>query len=154
MTSSSILLRILGYLSNFLIVSVCCGALSPRDLSFNSQATLSQQDNTHDRSNSIVEFAAGFSSDLSPSVTVKAKPTTVYRPRSVGALHRARLRSLHYQESERVEWDRIETLGPDVEDRHTLAQLARMSGNAYAIPGQKNWYDVDGAWNTVCLVHI
>jgi lipase ATG15 len=61
---------------------------------------------------------------------------------------------LHYQESERVEWDRIETLGPDVEDRHTLAQLARMSGNAYAIPGQKNWYDVDGAWNTVCFVHI
>ncbi|KAG6910289.1 hypothetical protein DXG01_011686 [Tephrocybe rancida] len=39
-------------------------------------------------------------------------------------------------------------LGPDVEDRHTLSQLARMSGNAYALPGQKNWYEVDMAWNS------
>jgi len=39
--------------------------------------------------------------------------------------------------------------GPDVGDLHTLAQLARMSANAYALPGQKNWYEVDQAWNTV-----
>ncbi|KAH9981326.1 Alpha/Beta hydrolase protein [Lactifluus volemus] len=38
-------------------------------------------------------------------------------------------------------------LGPDVEDRHTLSQLARISGNAYALPGQSNWYDIDSAWN-------
>lgn len=40
-------------------------------------------------------------------------------------------------------------LGPDIEDRHTLSQLARISGNAYALPGQKNWYDIDSAWNVV-----
>ncbi|KAF5387003.1 hypothetical protein D9615_001572 [Tricholomella constricta] len=60
----------------------------------------------------------------------------------------ARLRSLHERESEIVEWDQVEVLGPDVEDRHTLAQLARMAGNAYALPGRKNWYEVDQAWNS------
>lgn len=79
----------------------------------------------------------------------QAKPTTVYRPRSLDAFHRARLRSLHYAQSELVEWDAVDTLGPDVEHRHTLIQLARMAGNAYALPGSWNWYDVDDAWNTV-----
>ncbi|PAV23688.1 alpha beta-hydrolase [Pyrrhoderma noxium] len=44
-------------------------------------------------------------------------------------------------------WDEVQVDGPDIEDRHTLQQLAMMSGNAYALPGQKNWYDLDGAWN-------
>ena len=89
------------------------------------------------------------SSDTTPTLTLKARPTTVYRPRSRAALQQSRLRSLHFGESEKVEWDHTEVLGPDIEDRHTLSQLARMTGNAYALPGQKNWYDVDPAWNTV-----
>lgn len=71
-----------------------------------------------------------------PSWTLKAVPTTIYRPRSMQDLHH-------------TPWDPIEVLGPDIEDRHTLSQLARMSGNAYALPGQKNWYDLDSAWNIV-----
>ncbi|KAI0054021.1 alpha/beta-hydrolase [Auriscalpium vulgare] len=82
-----------------------------------------------------------------PTLTVQAVPTTVYRPRSLDALHRARLRSLRHAESEVVEWEPVEVLAPDVEDRHTLAQLARMTGNAYASPGKKNWYEIDPAWN-------
>ncbi|KAI9446491.1 alpha/beta-hydrolase [Lactarius indigo] len=71
---------------------------------------------------------------LVPSWTLRAVPTTVYRPRSQESLkHPA--------------WEPVEVLGPDVQDRHTLSQLARISGNAYALPGQKNWYDVDSAWN-------
>ncbi|TRM62573.1 Alpha/Beta hydrolase protein [Schizophyllum amplum] len=60
----------------------------------------------------------------------------------------SRLRSLHRFQTEPVEWDRVEILGPDVEDRHTLAQLSRMAGNAYALPDQSSWYDLDPAWNT------
>lgn len=71
-----------------------------------------------------------------PSWTLKAAPTTVYRPRYLHGLHN-------------IPWDPIEVLGPDVEDKHTLSQLARISGNAYALPGQNNWYDVDSAWNIV-----
>lgn len=83
------------------------------------------------------------------SGSLKARPTTVYKPRSLDAFHRARWRSLNLEESERVEWDPQEVLGPDIEDLHTLAQLARMSGNAYAVPGKKNWYEIDSVWNTV-----
>ncbi|KAI0664656.1 alpha/beta-hydrolase [Cubamyces menziesii] len=79
---------------------------------------------------------------------LQARPTTVYRPRSPVDYQHARLRSLHAQESEPVEWEEVQVLGPDVEDKHTLSQLARMSGDAYALPGRKNWYDIDPAWNT------
>jgi hypothetical protein len=91
-------------------------------------------------------------SQNTPSWTLQARPTTVHRPRSQAGLQRARLRSLRHSESEKVEWEAVETLGPDIEDRHTLAQLARMTGNAYALPGQKNWYDIDPNWNNVCIV--
>lgn len=87
----------------------------------------------------------------SPSNPLKARPTTVYRPRSLEALHRTRLRSLYDAQSELepLIWDPVTISGPDIEDLHTLTQLARMSGNAYALPGQKNWYDIDDAWNSV-----
>ena len=75
---------------------------------------------------------------LVPSWTLKAVPTTVYRRRSQEYL-------------KHPEWEPVDILGPDIQDRHTIAQLARISGNAYALPGQKNWYDVDSAWNTVSL---
>ncbi|KAI8989698.1 alpha/beta-hydrolase [Trametes punicea] len=81
------------------------------------------------------------------SVSLQARPTTVYRPRSPAGYQHARLRSLRSQESEPVEWDEVQVLAPDIEDKHTLSQLARMTGNAYALPGRKNWYDIDPAWN-------
>lgn len=85
------------------------------------------------------------------SVVLRSRPITVYKPRSLDILHRTRLRSLQHSESEpeQVVWDLVPVEGPDVQDIHTLAQLARMSGNAYALPGQKSWYEVDQAWNTV-----
>lgn len=85
----------------------------------------------------------------SPTYTVRAIPTTVWRPRDPNAIQRARERSLRHAQSEPVEWEQVDVIGPDVEDIHTLAQLARMTGNAYALPGQKNWYDVDPSWNIV-----
>ncbi|GJE90754.1 alpha/beta-hydrolase [Phanerochaete sordida] len=80
--------------------------------------------------------------------SLRARPTTVYRPRNPDVLQHARWRSRHLQESEPVEWEPADILGPDVEDRHTLAQLARMSANAYAQIGQSNWFDIDPIWNT------
>ena len=89
-----------------------------------------------------------------PTWALQSRPTTVYRPGSYASLQRARLRSMHHAESEKVEWITTETLGPDIEDRHTLAQLARMTGNAYALPDEDNWYDVDTNWNNVCIIPI
>lgn len=89
-------------------------------------------------------------SRVSPTFALKARPTTVYRPRSTDAFQHARLRSLHHAESERVDWEEVEMSGPDITDQYTLSQLARMTGNAYALPMGKGWYDMDPAWNTVC----
>lgn len=89
---------------------------------------------------------------LPPNVAeVKTKPTTVYRPRSLDAFHRTRLLSLQHEQSdmEPVIWDTLEVEGPDISNLNTITQLARMSANAYALPGQKNWYEVDAAWNRV-----
>ncbi|KAJ7173998.1 alpha/beta-hydrolase [Mycena crocata] len=90
-----------------------------------------------------------FPSTNLPLGSLKTRRTTVYKPRSLDAFHRARWRSLKFAQSEPVYWDPQDgVLVPDVQDLHTLAQLARMSGNAYALPSQSNWYEVDPAWNT------
>ena len=61
---------------------------------------------------------------------------------------------MQHQKSLSLEWDDVEIIGPDYEDRLTLLELAKMTGNAYALPGRPNWYEVDPAWNTVCLYSI
>ena len=82
-----------------------------------------------------------------PTLSLKAVPTTVYRPASYEALQHARWRSIYHAQSEPVEWVETHVLGPDVTDRHTLAQLARMAANAYQLPGKDNWYELDPSWN-------
>ncbi len=136
-------------LTHFTIIA---NAFIQTQITFDSHVSLTQD-------NSIIpEDNLRFSpTDVYPlpntAAALKARPTTVYRPRSLEALRNARTRSMRYQESpvEPIEWDIKEVLGPDIEDRHTLAQLARMSGNAYALPGRPNWYEVDQAWNQVCI---
>ncbi|KAJ7046960.1 alpha/beta-hydrolase [Mycena alexandri] len=92
----------------------------------------------------LISLGSFVLADPTPALgSLKVRPTTVYKPRSQDAFHRAR-----FEESEPVEWEPHDILGPDVEDPHTLAQLARMSGNAYALPGNKNWYEIDHSWNT------
>ncbi|KAK1217417.1 hypothetical protein PQX77_019957 [Marasmius sp. AFHP31] len=136
--SNTILALILALLSTHLTVA----QLRPLVLEFSAQTELRRPE----------ELSHSISlSHLSPTATLKARPTTVRRIRSQPAtdvLRRFQERSIEHGESEILEWDPVEVLGPDVEDRHTLAQLARMAGNAYALPGRKNWYDLDGAWNT------
>ena len=89
----------------------------------------------------------------STSIVLSARPTALWRPRDPDLVQHARLRSLRMQQSEPVEWERVTVWGPDIEDKHTLGQLARMTANAYALPGQSNWYDLDMTWNTVRSSH-
>lgn len=102
-----------------------------------------------------VQFRPSSSYPLPPtSAILRSRPTILYRPRSLDVLHRTRLRSLQHAESdaEQVVWDKVEVEGPDVSNLHTLAQLARMSANAYALPSVRSWYEVDDAWNVVRAV--
>ena len=90
---------------------------------------------------------------LASPVTLQTRETVVYRPSSYKELLEARLRSIHLSESQPIQWIPTKVLAPDVQDMHTLSQLARMSGDAYALQGKKNWYELDPSWNTVRYVY-
>ena len=125
--------------------------LDRMSLSFASAQTYSlvqEYDDKFTKSQELFAVHAG-GHPTSTVYSLKARPTTIYRPVSHDIYQAARLRSLHLLESQPVEWEGIDVLGPDVEDQHTLSQLGRMTGNAYAQRGQKNWYDLDPQWNVV-----
>ncbi|KAF9479299.1 alpha/beta-hydrolase [Pholiota conissans] len=131
-------------LAVFLLLPTSFGA----NLSFSSQFQLDLQDPAVGQDTPW--FSPSASYPLQGSITnLQTRPTTVYRPRSLEVLHRTRLRSLKHAESdaEPLLWDPVQVDGPDIGNLNTLVQLARMSANAYALPDQKNWYEVDAAWN-------
>jgi hypothetical protein len=89
-----------------------------------------------------------------PTVTLQAIPTTIVRARDPLAYQDARRSSRRFRQSLPVEWEELTVLAPNVQDQHTLSQLARMTANAYALPGDKNWYNMDPAWNTVHCIYL
>lgn len=84
--------------------------------------------------------------------TLKTRRQTVARPRTQSSEYQ-HLRKLSivedYDMAGSLEWDEVETEVPDVGDRPTLLELAKITGDAYSLPGDKDWYDVDGNWNSV-----
>ncbi|KAF5326713.1 hypothetical protein D9619_004273 [Psilocybe cf. subviscida] len=81
------------------------------------------------------------------SYSVWSRKGTTYRPSSFAAHTHARLRSMRFGENEWLDWEEEEILGPDVERRETLLELAKMTNNAYLEPDDPDWYDLDGHWN-------
>jgi lipase ATG15 len=80
------------------------------------------------------------------SYEVQTRRITTHRPPSFEAHSQARLRSIRRAQSEALQWDEEEIIGPDVESRETLLQLAKMSNNAYLTPDNAGWYDLEGKW--------
>lgn len=113
---------------------------------------LDQQHSVSDDAGQVYFGSTSPHSESSASRTLKAVPTLVYQPAWNSAYQDARISSLEQAMSRQVEWIPRTLAAPDVQDRHTLVELAKMAGNAYALPGHSNWYDLDGAWNQVCLV--
>jgi putative lipase involved disintegration of autophagic bodies len=95
--------------------------------------------NVHDRGSSL----------LLPGHKLRAKTVTTYRPSSLSAFQSARLRSQFQSQSEALHWDEEEVPAPDVENRATLLELAKMTYNAYIDHNDTSWYDLDGKWNAV-----
>lgn len=91
--------------------------------------------------------------NTAPTWSLRVQPTTISRPTNPEVYQEARLRSMRHAQEMPVEWEDVTVLAPDVQNQHTLSQLARMTGNAYALPGRKNWYDIDPAWNTVSPIY-
>ena len=72
-----------------------------------------------------------------------------HRPSSLASFSNARLRSLQFGKNEWVDWEEDEILGPNVESRETLLELAKMTNNAYLEPNETGWYSLNGTWNVV-----
>lgn len=79
--------------------------------------------------------------------SIQTMNTKTYRPHSQEAFSYARFSGLHAQQE--LPWDGLDILGPNVEERETLYLLAKMANNAYALPGDKEWYDIGEEWNSV-----
>ena len=79
----------------------------------------------------------------------KTRLIDVSRPRNHTAIYDARTASVVQEKCHSLQWDRISVTAPDVTDQYTLAQLARMAANAYALPGAPNWWDLDPTWTSV-----
>lgn len=98
---------------------------------------------------------------------VQTRPVTSHKPPSFGAYSQARIRSIRYGESYDLPWDEDVTVGPNVEIRETLLELAKMTNNAYVQsiflynipirldafryvePDDPAWYDLGGNWTEV-----
>ncbi|KZT67463.1 alpha/beta-hydrolase [Daedalea quercina L-15889] len=79
--------------------------------------------------------------------TLRGKLVKTRRPASQSAFAEARTRSIKFAQSALLDWDEDDVLGPDVESRDTLLELAKMTNNAYLEPGEPGWYELGGNWN-------
>ena len=83
--------------------------------------------------------------------SIHTSPTKTHRPSSFASFSNARLRSLRFGKNERIDWKEDEILGPNVESRETLLELAKMTNNAYLEPDETGWYALNGTYNVVRL---
>ena len=86
---------------------------------------------------------------LATTRVFKTRSIDVYRPRNYTAVDEARTASVVQEKCHDLQWDKSTVLAPDITDQYTLAQLARMAANAYALPGAPNWWDLDPIWSSV-----
>lgn len=84
--------------------------------------------------------------------SVGTRQISTQRGPDFDSLWQARVHSMKFGQSQRLNWEEVIIPGPDVESRETLLQLAKMSNNAYLTPEEPEWYDLGGGWNNVCTL--
>ena len=101
-----------------------------------------------------VSQTESFTSNLhGPPYYAQTRRMKSSRPTSHEAFIRARSLSRIHRQSAILDWDEGEVVGPDVESRGTLLELAKMTNNAYLQPNETGWYDLGSEWNVVSLRH-
>ena len=113
------------------------GTQRPPQILFNDVLIPSPPSLTNPRSEDYT--AAGFN-----PARLRTRKQRVARPKSNNAYQVARK-----ARKNDIEWDEDEVVMPDVEHRETLLEMAMITGDAYALPGSKSWYDLDARWNSV-----
>ncbi|KAN0123698.1 alpha/beta-hydrolase [Lactarius tabidus] len=91
--------------------------------------------------------AASSASDLtSPPVSIRTSQVRTARPPSFAEVTRAQHMSMRGQ-SAALDWEEDDVLGPDVTLRETLLLLAKMTSDAYFVPGVSGWYNLTEEWD-------
>jgi lipase ATG15 len=80
---------------------------------------------------------------------VRTRRIITHRPSSFCEYSEARMRSIRQAQSQILLWGDSEVIGPDVESRETLLELAKMTNNAYLEPEDPYWYDLGDDWPEV-----
>ena len=104
-------------------------------------------------------------SDVLPSAQLIETPYIVrthsistYRPSSLDQFARARSHSRQVRDrnaaTHLLRWDEDEVIGPDVENRSTILELAKMTNNAYVEPNSSEWYKLESNWTVVSWRHL
>lgn len=104
-------------------------------------------------------------SDVLPSAQLTETPYIIrthsistYRPSSLDQFARARSYSRQARDrsaaAHLLRWDEDEIIGPDVKNRTTILELAKMTSNAYVEPGSSEWYKLEGNWTVVSWRHL
>ncbi|KAG6852102.1 hypothetical protein C0991_003114 [Blastosporella zonata] len=101
---------------------------------------------TNDALNIFTDVAPSFAAELYEVPTLGIKTT---RPESFNAFTESRSRSMSHLQSVPLNWKHEEVVGPDVNKRTTLVQLAKMTYNSYVTPNQSDWYNLGSGWNKV-----
>lgn len=81
--------------------------------------------------------------------TIMTKRVSAFRPPSFDAYEAARIRSIRHAQSADLAWSEAQVVGPDVERRETLLELAKMTNNAYVTPNDSAWYALRDGWTNV-----
>lgn len=77
---------------------------------------------------------------------VQTRRITSYRPPSFDMYSEARIRSIRHGQSTDLPWEEDDIIGPDIESREALLQLAKMTSNAYLEHDDPHWYDLGDGW--------
>ena len=97
---------------------------------------------------------SAFTEGNKTTYTIKTRRLSSFRPPSFRAHEAARIRSIRHAQSADLPWHEDEIVGPDVEDRETLLELAKMTNNAYVAADDAAWYKLRDEWNIVRRLRV
>lgn len=87
----------------------------------------------------------------SPPYFVQTRAMKSTKPSSHDDFLRARSLTRVQRQSANLDWDEDDIIGPDVESREAILDLAKMTNNAYVQPDEPGWYDLGSQWNVVSV---
>ncbi|KAJ4477345.1 alpha/beta-hydrolase [Lentinula aciculospora] len=139
--------EILVHLLNFSFVNP---PASSSRLSFELRHLHAVSSSAHVVFQDVAPLRKGSSLDLqhNRSFTVGSRPVSSYRGPGYDTQWIARVQSMKSGQRQSLNWAQEIVLGPDVESRESLLQLAKMSNNAYVEVGDPAWYELGEEWNT------